>query len=435
METAMRALIARKRDGGKLSGAEIQAFVRGYTAGDIPDFQAAALLMAIFWRGLDGEETVFLTEAMADSGDRLDLSSIPGIKADKHSTGGVGDKTTLVLVPLVAAAGLKMAKLSGRSLGHTGGTLDKLASIPGFNVELGPKALREQVARVGAAIAGQSGRLVPADKKLYQLRDATATVESIPLIASSVMSKKIAAGADVIVLDVKAGRGAFTGTAGEARELARTMVDIGTRLGRRVSALVTAMDQPLGRAVGNALEVAEAIATLRGGGPADLVELCLALGATMLVLAGVAEDHELARVELTQALTGGRALTVFRELVTAQGGAAQVADDPGLLPQAPQVAFLTAPNGGFVTALDARLVAEAAAGAGARLEDGVILDPGAGVILSRKVGDVIARGETLAELHMARGVAPDHPLETLSRAFSIGPRAPAQQPLVLDRVM
>ncbi|MDA8336458.1 MAG: thymidine phosphorylase [Peptococcaceae bacterium] len=434
MGTSMKALIAKKRDGLQLSGEEIRTFVNGYTAGDIPDFQASALLMAIFCRGLDDEETMFLTEAMVASGERVDLSSVPGIKADKHSTGGVGDKTTLVLVPLVAAAGLMMAKLSGRSLGHTGGTLDKLAAIPGFNAELGPEAFFAQVTRVGAAIAGQSVRLVPADKKLYRLRDLTATVESVPLIASSVMSKKIAAGADVIVLDVKAGRGAFMRTAGEARLLARAMVDIGTRLGRRVGALVTAMEQPLGRRVGNALEVAEAIATLRGEGPPDLVELCLALGAEILVLAGAAETLDIARSRLARTLDEGRALALFRELVSAQGGDARVVDDPGLLPRAPRTACLTASSGGFVAALDALLVAEAAMEAGARLEDGGVLDPGAGVILRRKVGDPVGAGEILAEVHLARGVEQHRSLALLSRAFTIGAVKPVPLPLVLDRI-
>jgi len=435
METSMRVMIARKRDGFTLSGEEIRAFVHGYTAGDIPDAQAAALLMAIYWRGLDSEETFLLTEAMAVSGERLDLSSIPGVKADKHSTGGVGDKTTLVLVPLLAASGLKMAKLSGRSLGHTGGTLDKLASIPGFNTTLGPEALRAQVQRVGAAIAGQSGRLVPADKKLYALRDLTATVESIPLIAASVMSKKIAAGADVIVLDVKAGRGAFLRTAREARLLARVMVHIGTRLGRRVGALVTAMDQPLGRAVGNAVEVAEAIATLRGEGPPDLVKLCLALAAEAMVLAGAAESRDAAGEKVRKTLQSGRALAVFRELVAAQGGEVRVIDNPALLPQSPKVSLLSAPFEGFVTGLDALLVAEAALEAGARLRDGSVLDPGAGVILHRKVGDRVTGGETLAEVHLAGGVEAERPRELLARAYSIGTGKPVRRPLVLDRVV
>jgi len=433
METGMKDLIAKKRDGHKLSGEEIRSFVRAYTAGGIPDFQAAALLMAIYWRGLDEEETMFLTEAMADSGERMDLSAIPGIKADKHSTGGVGDKTTLVLVPLAAAAGLKMAKLSGRSLGHTGGTLDKLAAIPGFQVELAPETFFGQVARVGAAVAGQSGALAPADKKLYALRDATATVASVPLIASSVMSKKIAAGADVIVLDVKAGRGAFMATAAEARHLARVMVDIGTRLGRRVCALVTAMDQPLGRAVGNALEVREAIGALRGEGPADLVELCLALGAEMLVLAGLADSRDRGGAKLREILDSGRALAVFREMVRAQGGVA-VADDPDLLPKASRTAVLKTHVSGFITGLDALLVAGAAHAAGAGPAGGRVPDPGAGVVLGRKVGDWVAEGGILAEVHLAPGVDEKPLLDLLSRAFVIGETAPPSQPLVLDRI-
>src|SRR5690554_3062036 len=326
-------LIQKKRDGGRLSRTELEFLVKGYVGGEIPDYQMAAWLMAVFFRGMDAEEIADLTLIMAHSGDTLDLSGIQGIKVDKHSTGGVADTTTLVVAPLVASLGVPVAKMSGRGLGHTGGTVDKLESIPGFKVDLSPEQFITQVNKIGLSLVGQTGQLAPADKLLYALRDVTATVDSIPLIASSIMSKKIAAGADGFVLDVKVGAGAFMKTEAEALELARTMVQIGQLAKRETVALVTDMNQPLGRAVGNALEVKEAILTLRGEGPARLTELCLELSAEMLLVADITNSRSEARRMAEKNFRTGQALGKFRELIKAQGGDAKVVDDLSLLPQ------------------------------------------------------------------------------------------------------
>ena len=407
----MRAsdLIQKKRDGGTLTAGELTALVDGFVAGTVPDYQMSAFLMAVYFRGMTAGETADLTMAMVRSGETLDLSRIRGIKVDKHSTGGVGDKTSLVLIPLVAACGAPVAKLSGRGLGHTGGTLDKLEAIPGFRTELGVEEFIAQVNRIGCAIAGQTANLVPADKKLYALRDVTATVDSVPLIASSVMSKKIAGGSDAIVLDVKTGAGAFMKTLDAARGLARAMVEIGAAVGKRTVAVISDMAQPLGEAVGNALEVREAVLTLRGGGPSDLRELCLALGAHMLVLAGLTRTATAAREQLAQALAGGAALRTFAEMIRSQGGDASVVDDPGVLPAAPVVEPVPAPVAGYVAAIDAEALGVAAMrmGAGRATKDDPI-DAAVGLMVKKKVGDRVARGQPLADLHLrARQQAPD----------------------------
>ena len=344
----MSDLIVKKRDGQALTTEEIRYVVDGYTRGEIPDYQMSAMLMAIYFRGMDRRETLDLTMAMMHSGETLDLSGVSGVKADKPSTGGVGDKTSLVLVPMVASLGVKMAKMSGRGLGHTGGTLDKLESIPGFNINLPMERFLENVDRVGMVIAGQTANLDPADKKLYALRDVTGTVPSIPLIVSSIMSKKLAAGADVIVLDVKCGDGSFMKTLDDARELATEMVEIGKMAGRKTVAVITDMDEPLGHAVGNALEVKEAIATLRGEHKSELLELCLTLGACILTQAGLAADDAAARAMLEQTITDGSALRKLAEFVAAQDGDPAAIYDPSLLPAAPVQMEVPSPASGYV---------------------------------------------------------------------------------------
>ncbi len=433
----MRAyeLIQKKRDGGELTPQEIAGLLSGYLAGQIPDYQMSAFLMAVYFRGMTARETAELTLAMVRSGRTVDLSAIPGTKVDKHSTGGVGDKTSLVLIPLVAAAGAPVAKLSGRGLGHTGGTIDKLEAIPGFRTEMDIPAFVAQVTRIGCAIVAATADLVPADKKLYALRDVTATVDSVPLIASSIMSKKIAGGADAIVLDVKTGSGAFMKTLDGARGLARAMVEIGVQVGRRTVAVISDMDQPLGRAVGNALEVDEALQTLRGGGPADLRELCLTLGAQMVVLAGRAASPAEGRAALARLLEGGQALERFARMVAAQGGDPRVAEDPARLPRAPVVVPVPAPQEGIIEAIDAQAVGLAAMGLGAgRATTADVIDPSVGVVLERKVGEAVGRGEPLAVVHAAdRGRAAEA-VARVQRAVRIGPAPPPARPLIWEVV-
>jgi pyrimidine-nucleoside phosphorylase len=394
-------LIQKKRDGGELTAEEIIFLIEGYSKGEIPDYQIAAWAMAVYFQGMTARETAELTLVMAKSGDQVDLSPIHGIKVDKHSTGGVGDTTTLVLAPLVAAAGVPVAKMSGRGLGHTGGTIDKLEAIQGFSVERTGEQFIRQVNEIGVAVISQSGNITPADKKLYSLRDVTATVNSIPLIASSIMSKKIASGADAIVLDVKTGNGAFMKTLDESIELAKAMVEIGEQVGRETIAVITDMDEPLGFAVGNALEVREAIDTLRGKGPKDLEELCLTLGAYMLILGKKATDFEDAKRILANLIQDGAALGKFKQFLTAQGGDEAVADNTALLPGAVRVIPIIAREDGFVASIAAEAIGLAAMmlGAGRATKESQI-DLGVGVLLHKKVGDPVAVGEPLAELYV-----------------------------------
>ncbi|MED0657498.1 pyrimidine-nucleoside phosphorylase [Anoxybacillus ayderensis] len=396
-------LIEKKRDGHALTKEEIHFIIEGYTKGDIPDYQMSALAMAIFFRGMNEEETAELTMAMVHSGDTIDLSRIEGIKVDKHSTGGVGDTTTLVLGPLVASVGVPVAKMSGRGLGHTGGTIDKLESVPGFHVEISNDEFIELVNKNKIAVVGQSGNLTPADKKLYALRDVTATVNSIPLIASSIMSKKIAAGADAIVLDVKTGAGAFMKDLNDAKALAKAMVDIGNRVGRKTMAIISDMSQPLGYAIGNALEVKEAIDTLKGEGPEDLQELCLVLGSHMVYLAEKASSLEEARHMLEKAMKDGSALQTFKTFLAAQGGDASVVDDPSKLPQAKYVIELEAKEDGYVSEIVADAVGTAAMwlGAGRATKESTI-DLAVGLVLRKKVGDAVKKGESLVTIYSNR---------------------------------
>ncbi|MCS7260385.1 MAG: pyrimidine-nucleoside phosphorylase [Anaerolineae bacterium] len=398
----MRAvdIIAKKRDGLELSTAEIEFFVRGYAEGHIPDYQAAAWCMAVLLRGMSARETTDLTLAMARSGKVLDLRAVAEWVLDKHSTGGVGDKTTLVVAPLVASAGVPVGKMSGRGLGFSGGTIDKLESIPGYRVALSHAQFIRQLREHGIVVAAQSADLAPADGKFYALRDVTATVESIPLIASSIMSKKIAAGATGIVLDVKVGRGAFMKTLEMARELAQLMIAIGQAAGRRVAAVLADMNQPLGQAVGNALEVHEAIRVLRGEGPADVRDHCLTVGALMLALAGHVANLEAGRALLARQLESGAAWHTFVTWITAQGGAATVLEHPERLPQAALIEPLPAPRAGYLAAIDAQVIGQASVvlGAGREKKDDPI-DHAVGIVLHKKIGDAVERGEALLTLY------------------------------------
>lgn len=422
--------LEKKRNGEELTTEEIESFVQGYTEGTIPDYQASAFLMAIYFQGMTPREQGDLTQAMARSGDVLDLSLIDGVKVDKHSTGGVGDTTTLILVPLVAACGVPVAKMSGRGLGHTGGTLDKLEAIPGFHIERTEREFIEQVNTIGAAVIGQTGNLAPADKKLYALRDVTATVNSIPLIASSIMSKKIASGADAIVLDVKVGDGAFMKTKEEAEELARAMVAIGEAVGRHTSAVISNMDEPLGRAVGNALEVQEAIDTLRGEGPADLTELSIQLGGRMLVAGQRVDTVEEGRLRIREAMDSGRALDVFRQLIEAQGGDASVVDDFSLFAQADYEEDVLAKRDGYVTHIVANEIGLASMklGAGRATKDDQI-DPAVGIVLHKKVGDAVRQGEPIATVYaQSQHVAPS--VAQIEQAYTIGDERIEPKPLL-----
>ncbi len=427
----MYDLIMKKRDGGALTNEEISYMVRGYTNGSIPDYQMSAMMMAIYFRGMNETETLALTTEMARSGDMLELGAIDGVKVDKHSTGGVGDKTSLALTPMVAACGVKVAKMSGRGLGHTGGTIDKLESFAGFRTDIGTKRFTEQVNRIGIAIMGQTAELAPADKKLYALRDVTATVDQMSLIASSIMSKKLAAGADAIVLDVKTGSGAFMKKEADAEALAREMVRIGNGAGKKTAAVITDMDQPLGFAVGNALEVREAIETLCGRGPRDFLLLCLTLGSHMLTLAGKAKDTGQAEQMLRDAVESGAALAKLAEFVAAQGGDADMVYHPERLPQAALSEELCAPQDGYIERIACDEVGRCSLilGGGRETKEDVI-DLSVGILFHRKKGDAVRSGEALATLYANDAARLKEAKERLLRAITVGREPVGKEPLI-----
>ncbi len=429
----MRAvdIITKKRDGEELDPEEIEFFIEGYTRGDIPDYQAAAWCMAVFFQGMTDTETVALALAMARSGETLELHHIAPVIVDKHSSGGVGDKTTLVVAPLVASCGMPVGKMSGRALGFSGGTLDKLESIRGFRADLSVPRFLDTLARCGIVVSGQTANLAPADGKLYALRDVTGTVPSIPLIAGSIMSKKIAGGADAIVLDVKVGRGAFMETERQAVALASTMVDIGRRVGRRVAAVISDMSQPLGNAVGNAVEVREALDTLRDKGPTDFLEHCFVIAGEMLLLAGVAAGEAEARRKLRDQLDSGAALQKFQEWIATQGGDRAVIDHPDRLPRAPLVETVPAPQSGYVAAIDAREFGYAVVAlGGGREKKGDRIDHRVGVILGPKVGDRVEQGDPLFTLHAAGADRLRSVRERLLRAYGWSAQPVESPPLV-----
>lgn len=426
----MYDIIHKKRNGGELSEKEIKFFVNGYTDGSIPDYQASALCMAIYFRGMSADETAALTLAMADSGDRIDLSGIDGFTVDKHSTGGVGDKTSLIVAPIVAANGGKVAKMSGRGLGHTGGTVDKLESIPGFRTSLTPDEFIKQVNDIGLCIVGQTGELAPADKKLYALRDVTATVESIPLIASSIMSKKLAAGSQGIVLDVKTGSGAFMKTVEDSERLAEEMVSIGNAAGRKVTALITDMDIPLGASVGNSLEVIEAIKTLKGEGEKNLTEVCLSLAAQMLCMV-TGRDDMVCRKMAKKSIEDGSALNKLREMITAQGGNADVIDNSGAFKQPKFYVDIISERDGYISHTDAERVGIASVilGAGREKKEDPI-DPSAGIILKKKTGDSVSKGDVLATFYTDDETRIDVAKREFLDALIFGNEKPSKQKLI-----
>jgi len=428
-------LIKAKRDNKTLDPADIRVFIDAYTKGDVTDYQMSAMCMAVFFRGLNAVELGAWTRAMLESGEVLDLSETKGIKVDKHSTGGVGDKVSLSLAPLAAACGVPVPMISGRGLGHTGGTLDKLESIPGFRVDLSVADYRRLVRDVGCCLIGQTATLAPADKKLYALRDVTATVDCIPLIASSIMSKKMAEGIDALVLDVKVGSGAFMKTIENARTLATTMIGIGREMGKQVVALLTDMDQPLGRAIGNSLEVIEAVEMLRRKAPADYTEITLALTAEMLVLGGKAKTDAEARALLFQAMDSGAAERKLCEIVAAQGGNPKAITDLSLLPRARTTVPVKAPKDGVVTAIDSEAIGLAAMALGAgRAKSSDVIDPAVGFMLEKKVGDTVKAGEPLVTMHVNDDARVKEVSERVIAAYTLGAKAPAPRPLVLERI-
>ncbi len=428
--------IQRKRDGHELEAGELEAFFQAFGAGAVPEYQMAAFLMAVFFRGLSSAELAALVDVNLRSGAVVDLSAVPARKVDKHSTGGVGDKVSIPLAPLVSALGVAVPMISGRGLGHTGGTLDKLETIPGFRTDLSLEEFRAQVARVGCALIGQTGEIAPLDRKLYALRDVTATVESIPLIASSIMGKKLAEGIDALLLDIKRGPGAFLPELDRALLLAQTMIAIGERHGRAVVALVTAMDRPLGYAVGNALEVEESILLLRGEGPPDLRELTLAQAAEMLVLGGMADSVSAGREAAAAALADGRALEQLRRVVEAQGGNPSVVDDPAILPQAPVRRVLEAERDGWVAEVAARPIGEAAVALGAgRATLDAVIDPAVGIHVTARPGERVSRGQSLATVHARTAVQAEAGVRALRTAIRIGDEEPPPAlPLISHRV-
>ena len=428
-------LIHRKRDGEELSPEEIKYFVDGYTRGEIPDYQISAFLMAVFFTGMSDREVSALTESMMRSGEVLDFSDIHGVKVDKHSTGGVGDKTSLIAAPIAAAAGAIVPMISGRALGHTGGTLDKLESIPGFRTDLSVAEFKDQVGRLGLAFIGQTPEVAPADGKLYALRDSTATVESIPLIASSIMSKKVAVGLDALVLDVKVGSGAFMKKQVEARRLAQMMVGIGRRLDKRVQALITDMNQPLGYAIGNALEVMEVSQTLQNAGPTDLTRLSLELAARMIFLGKITKTLDEARDMAQRKLLDGAGYRKFKEVIQAQGGNPQVLDRFELLPNATGAREISSPRAGYVSAIEAEYIGQASnmIGAGRDTKDDVI-DPAVGVILEVKVGHKVDAGAVLCRLYYTSDEHVEEAAQMVEDAFRISSTAPDERELILEVV-
>lgn len=418
----MRAvdLIARKRNGGELDRGEIEFLIEGYVKGEIPDYQISAFLMAVYFKGMTFAETAALTRSMMNSGDTFDLSDVPGIKVDKHSTGGVGDKVSLILAPMVASAGLPVPMVSGRGLGHTGGTLDKLESIPGFQTRMDEKRFREQIKKIGVAIIGQTDNFVPADKKLYALRDVTATVESIPLISGSIVSKKVASGADAFVFDVKSGSGAFMDTEEKAMALAGSLIGVMRELGKKSLALITDMNQPLGCAIGNTLEIIETIETLKGRGPADLTELCIELGVRMLLLGEKASSPEEARSLLEKQLSSGAALAKFREILIEQGGDTAICEDYSIMDLSPNKSDFTASSQGYIAGFDTREIGNACMvlGAGrAKVEDNV--DYGVGFMCHKKIGDSVSNGEPIFTIYYRNDKSLDEAMRRLKKSITI----------------
>lgn len=427
----MYDLIMKKRNGKALTEEEIRFMIEGYTKGEIPDYQMSAMMMAVYFVGMNEEETLYLTMAMAESGELLDLSSVRGVKVDKHSTGGVGDKTSLALTPMAAACGVKIAKMSGRGLGHTGGTIDKLESFQGFSTDISAEKFIQNVNDIGIAIMGQTKELAPADKLLYALRDVTATVDNMSLIASSIMSKKLAAGADAIVLDVKMGSGAFMKREADAFALAQEMLTIGKNAGRKMMAVISDMDQPLGNAIGNALEVKEAIATLRGEGPEDFTELCMTLGSCMLLLAGIAEKEETAREKLKKVIKDGSALDKLAAFIRAQGGDGNMVYEPDRLPKASIITPLVSPCDGYINKIlcDEAGICSLLLGGGRETKESKI-DLSVGIVLNKKVGDYVCKGETLAVIHANDEEKKRACEERLLAAYRIGPEKKAEGPVI-----